>query len=96
MSGDDEDKKNLAWAQLVGPAGQTALGSLCAVIQAIRPALSLTQSQIDRIAAAERALVTNLNAHEQMREFWEPGEWTGPCPNRRGTGANQFPRPSSR
>src|ERR1700690_853078 len=40
-----------------------------AVIASIRPVLAWTQSQIERIAAIERNLVMNLNAHETMREF---------------------------
>ena len=41
------------------------------------PKLNLTQSQKDRIAAAEQALIDGLEAHEKLREFWEPGEWVG-------------------
>jgi hypothetical protein len=42
--------------------------------------LNLTQSQKDRLAAAEQGLADGLIAHEKMREFWEPGEWIGARP----------------
>ncbi len=42
--------------------------------------LNLTQSQKERIAAAEQSLTDSLIAHEKLREFWEPGERTGARP----------------